>query len=244
MRKTAIVTGANRGLGKAIVEKMAEQQYDIWACARKKNLQFEEYLGRLSQKYDVGIKAVYMNLAEEEEIKRAYQEICADKRPINVLINNAGIGHMDLFQMTKMSYIRDVYEVNLFAPMLLTQLVMRNMSRQHDGKIINVASTAAKEIYEGNAVYGATKAALIAFTQSLAAEAYRYGITVNAIAPGLLDTQMSVIFEGKDPQKAINHTALGRKILPEEVADIIVELLSDKMKIVNGEVVYINGGHK
>lgn len=244
MKKTAIVTGANRGLGKAIIEKLSEEQYDIWACAREKNSQFEDVLRQLSQDNHVQIKPIYVDLKEEKDVKRAYREICTEKKNIDVLINNAGIGHMDLFQMTKMSRIREIYEVNLFAPMLLTQLVIRNMSRQHSGRIINVASTAAKEIYEGNAVYGATKAALIAFTQSVAAEVYRYGITVNAIAPGLIDTQMSAIFEGKDPKEPLRHTALERKLYPEEVADVVIELLSDKMKIINGEVVCINGGHK
>jgi len=151
---------------------------------------------------------------------------------------------MDLFNMTKMTKIREVFEVNLFAPMKLTQMVIRNMIRQKSGKIINVSSTASSEIYVGNSVYGASKAALNSFTQSLAAEVYRYGITVNAIAPGLVDTDMSAVFEGKNPDIPLQHTALGRKIYPEEIADIIVKLLSDKMDIINGEVIYINGGHK
>lgn len=244
MRKSAIVTGANRGLGKALVEKLAKQQYDIWACARTENQEFEEFLAQLSQKEGVEIKPVYVDLTSEEDIKRAYREICAEKKSIDVLINNAGIGHMELFQMTKMARVHEIYQVNVFSAMLLSQLVLRNMSRQRSGKIINVVSTAANEIYEGNSVYGASKAALAAFTQSLAAEVYRCGVTVNAVAPGLIDTRMSAVFEGKDPEEPLRHTALGRKIDPEELAEIIVELLSDKMNILNGEVICVNGGHK
>ena len=118
------------------------------------------------------------------------------------------------------------------------------MTRQKYGRIINIASTAASEIYEGNSIYGSSKAALIAFTQSLAAETYKYGVTVNAIAPGLIDTDMSSIFEGKDPEEPIRHTALGRKIEPDEIAKVIIRLLSDDMNIMNGAVVTLNGGHK
>lgn len=244
MNRTAVVTGANRGLGKAITEGLSKEGYDVWACARKKTSEFEEFLTVLSEQNSVCVKPVYMNLTDEESIKTGYRQICSEKRNIDVLVNNAGIGHMELFQMTKMSRIQEIYQVNVFAPMLLTQLVLRNMSRQGGGKIINVASTAAREIYEGNSIYGATKAALISFTQSLAAEVYRSGVTVNAIAPGLIDTEMSAVFEGKDPQEPLRHTALGRKILPEEVADVIVEMLSEKMKLINGEVICVNGGHK
>ena len=143
-----------------------------------------------------------------------------------------------------MDFINSLYSVNVFAPMILSQLVLRNMARQKSGKIINVASTAASEIYEGNSIYGSSKAALVAFTQSLASEIYKYGITVNAIAPGLINTEMSAVFEGKDPKEPIRHTALGRKIEANEIADVVMNLLSDEMNIINGTVITINGGHK
>lgn len=85
---------------------------------------------------------------------------------------------------------------------------------------------------------------MVAFTQSLASEIYKYGITVNAIAPGLINTEMSAVFEGKDPKEPIRHTALGRKIEANEIADVVMNLLSDEMNIINGTVITINGGHK
>lgn len=244
MRLTAIVTGANRGLGKAIVKKMAKNGYDIWACARTPDDSFEAYIDSLQQEYGIIVKPVYFDLQSEKAVKQGYKRICEDKRNIDVLINNAGIGHMELFQMTKISRVKEIFEVNLLAPMYLSQLVIQNMRKQRKGKIINIASTAAKEIYVGNAVYGASKAALVAFTQSLASEVAQYGITVNAVAPGLLQTDMSRIFEGKDPKEPLKHTALGRKILPEEIAEVIMGLLNEKMLLINGEVIYVNGGHK
>lgn len=244
MNKIAVVTGANRGLGKAIVERLAEEKYDVWACARKKTEEYEKYLCELSEQYDVKVRPVYFDLTNPEEVKNGYKQICQIEKRVDVLINNAGIGHMELFQLTKMERIREIFEVNFFAPLELTQLFLRNMCRQKSGKIINVVSTAANEVYVGNAIYGSSKAALSMFVKSLAAETFGYGVTVNAIAPGLIDTDMSSIFEGKDPEEPIKHTALARKIYPNEIADVIIELLSDNMKILNGEVIYVHGGHK
>ncbi len=242
--KNAIITGANRGLGKSLVRRFAENGCNIWACARKSTAEFEEYIAELAEKNSVVIKPVYFDLCDKDSIKSAYKEISAEKRNVDILINNAGIGHMGLFQMTKFETVEEIYNVNLFAPMYLSQLVLRNMSRQGGGDIVNIASTAASEIYEGNSIYGASKAALVAFTKSLAAETYRFGVRVNAVAPGLIDTDMSGIFEGSDPEEPIRHTALGRKICPDEISDVVISLLSDRMKIFNGEVICVNGGHK
>lgn len=242
--KNAIVTGANRGVGKAFVEALAMSGCNIWAMIRQENSEYNLFIKKLVDHYNVSIECIYVDLASEDSIKKAYKYINTQKKSIDILINNAGVGHMGLFQMTKMEFIHSLYAVNVFAPMMLSQLVMRNMTKQRCGKIINVASTAASEIYEGNSIYGSSKAALVAFTQSLAAETYKYGVTVNAIAPGLINTDMSAVFEGKDPEEPIRHTALGRKIEAREIADVVINLLSDKMNIVNGTVITINGGHK
>lgn len=239
--KNAIVTGSNRGIGKAVVKKFAENGCSVWACARKYNKEFEEEMKELAEKNNVWIKPVYFDL---RNVKDGAKSIFIEKKPIDILINNAGIGHMELFCMTKMSRVQEIFDVNLFAAMELTQMTMRKMIRKKSGKIINISSTAADETYVGNAVYGASKAALNAFTKSLAAESLKYGITVNAIAPGLSDTDMSAVFEGNDPDEPIRRTALGRKIYPEEIANVIIVLLSDKTNIINGEVICANGGHK
>lgn len=243
-KKNAVVTGSNRGLGKSIMTKLAENGYNVWACARKPNEDFEKYVIELAEKFHVWVEPVYFELTDYEQIKNAYRSMIKKEKQIDVLVNNAGIGHMRLLQMTTSKEIQDIYQVNVLAPIYLSQMVLQNMRRQNSGRIINIASTAANEIYEGNSIYGSSKAALVAFTQSFAPEAYKYGVTVNAIAPGLLDTEMSSVIEGNDPEEPLRHTALGRKIDPEEVAEIVVELLSDKMQIINGGVINVSGGHK
>lgn len=242
--RNAIVTGANRGLGKAVMLELARNGINIWALVRRVDAELEELIKKVSDEYGVWVEPICVELESENSIKDAYQKIYDEKKSIDILINNAGIGHMGLFQLTKTDFMKKLYHVNVFAPMILTQLVLRNMSRQKYGRIINIASTAATEIYEGNSIYGSSKAALISFTQSLAAEIFKYGITVNAIAPGLINTDMSAVFEGKNPEEPIRHTALGRKIEPEEIAKVIIQLLSDEMNIINGAIFTVNGGHK
>ena len=242
--KNAIVTGANRGLGKAIVESLAQNGCNIWAIIRNESSESNEFVSEIEKEYGVWVDCICADLALEQSIKDAYNIINSKKQSIDILINNAGVAHMGLLQMTKIDFIKNLYAVNVFAPIILSQLVLRNMSRQKYGKIINVASTAAEEIYEGNSIYGTSKAALVAFTQSFAAESLRYGVTANVIAPGLINTDMSVVFEGKNPEEPIRHTALGRKIEVNEISEVIIQLLSDKMNIINGAVITINGGHK
>lgn len=244
IRKNAIVTGASRGVGKAILKELASAGYNVWACANNENMEFNSYCEELSKKNDVWVEPTYFDLSEYDRIKEAFSVMMGKERQVDVLINNAGIGHMNILQLTRPAEIEELYKVNVLAPIYLSQLVLRMMQRQKSGKIINVASTAAYEVYEGNSIYGSTKAALVAFTKSFAAEAYRYGVTVNAIAPGLIDTEMAAIFEGNNPEEPIKHTALGRKIATDEIAQIVLELLSDKLILINGEVISITGGHK
>lgn len=244
MKKNVVITGANGGVGRALVEEMANKGCNVWACVRKKTEEFETFIGDIENKNSVWIKIVILDLENDSSIKEAYKEISGCKENIDVLINNAGVGHMALFQMTTIEEIRRIYDVNIISIMRLTQFILRNMIKQKSGKIINISSTAAEEIYEGNAVYGATKAALNIYTQALAAEVFKYGINVNAISPGLIDTNMSMIFEGKNPEKPISHTALERKITPQEIADVVSWVIGEKTNIINGEIIHVTGGHK
>lgn len=244
MSKNVIITGANRGIGKAMVEAFAKNGDNIWACARTQSEEFEAFLSELTEKYGIWAEPVYLDVTDAEQVKKAFTTIRSKKVSVDVLVNNAGIGHMGVLQMTSMEKVREIFEVNLFSAIQMTQMAQRLMMRQGSGAIINIASVAAQEINAGNTVYGASKAALVAFTKNLAAELAPHHITVNAVGPSLVSTEMSAVFEGDDPALAVSRTGIGRKVEPKEVADVVVELTKDSMRIVNGQLIIVNGGSK
>ena len=189
--KTAIITGSNRGIGREMIEKMASEGANVWAHARTQNTKFEIYLQNLSQQYGVWIKPIYFELTDTDQMREVMQPIIRGENPIDILVNNAGVAHGGLFEMTKIQTIKDVFQVNLFSTMEITQLVLRRMIRQKSGNIINMSSIAAFHLRPGNSAYGVSKAAIKAWTETLATEVAPYGIRVNAIAPGLTDTDMA-----------------------------------------------------
>ncbi len=188
--KNAIITGSNRGIGKAMVSVFASNGYNIWACARKQSDEFEEFLRTESDTNNVWIHPVYFDLRNEDEIKAGIKLILSEKKNIDVLINNAGIAHGGLLTMTSIDKLREVFEVNLFGQVLIMQLVSRTMMKQGSGCIINMCSVGGIEAMPGYLAYGSSKASMIWITRSLSKELGPYNIRVNGIAPGLIDTEM------------------------------------------------------
>lgn len=240
--KSVIITGTNRGIGKVLVKCFAEEKYNIWACARKKSDEFENELQQLAKKENVLIRPVYFDLTDSEEMKKSVKQILNGKERIDVLVNCAGVAHGGLFQMTKMTTVKQIFEVNLFSMMELTQLVLRAMVRQKSGCIINFSSISGLDLRSGNCAYGASKAAIIAWTKTLAAEVAKLGIRVNAIAPGLTDTDMASLMNEKAGYEMVSSSALNRLLKPEEIADVVLFLSSEKSSTINGQVIRVDGG--
>lgn len=244
LNKNVIVTGSNRGIGSRVVELLASKGCNVWACARKKSDEFEARLTELSSKYSVWVKPVYFDLSDETQIKSGIKTIMADKQPIDVLINNAGMPYGGLMTMTPVAKLREVFEVNYFSQILMMQLVSRVMMRQKSGCIINMASVGGIQTNPGYLAYGSSKAALIWATKCVAKELGPYGIRVNAVAPGFTDTDMGHFKNEEELEKMISQTSLGRMATPEEVANGIAWLASDDASFVTGHVLVIDGGRK
>ena len=241
--KNIIITGANRGIGLALVEKFAANGCNVWACARKENAAFEREISALAQRAGVRIAPVYFDLADEDEIKAGLMRIFKEKLPVHTLINNAGIHYEKLFQMYTMKEIKEMFTVNVFAMMYASQLVLKIMSRQKSGNIINIASISGLSPYSGNVCYGSTKAAVIMFTKSLAIEAAALGhIRVNAIAPSRVETDMIKHLPAKSLEKGINNSVMKRLAKPSEIADVAYYLASDEASYINGQVIRVDGG--
>jgi 3-oxoacyl-[acyl-carrier protein] reductase len=240
--KNAIVTGANRGIGRAIVEAFAQGGAGIWAHARTDTPEFRADMRQIAEHHHVEIRPIFFDVSDSSAAKATVKEIGGSGFTVDVLVNNAGVAHGGLFQMTSMDTIRQVFEVNFFSVLQLTQSVVRLMQKKRSGSIINMASVAGLDLQSGNIAYGVSKAALIAATKTLAAELGGSGIRVNAIAPGLTDTDMAGLMEQEARQNMIARTALKRLALPKEIGSVAVFLASDMASFVTGHVLCADGG--
>lgn len=241
-RRTVIITGSNRGIGRASVKAFAENGYDIWACARRLTAAFEEDMAREAARTGASITPVGFDLLDSGAVKTGIQNILREKRDVDVLLNCAGIPHSGLLTMTSLEKLREVYEVNVFAQVQIMQLVARQMMRQKSGCIINLCSAGGIEANPGYLAYGSSKAALIWITRCASRELGRYNIRVNGIAPGLIDTDMGAYKPAEEREKLLERTSLGRLGRPEEVAAAALYLASEDAAFMTGHIMVLDGG--
>lgn len=237
-----IITGANRGIGKAMIEVFAKAGHNIWACARRQNPEFEEYISEFASVNDVWIKPVYFELGDEDAMHQGIKAIFADRQPIDVLINNAGISTVGLLNQTDVDDIRKLFEVNYFSVLSLIQLVSKKMIIKRKGVIINMASLAGIEPQPGKVAYGSSKAAVIMMTRCLAKELGPLGIRVNAIAPGPVETEMIHQYDDDMLKRLESESPLRRLAHPEEIAQTALFLASEQSSYINGEIIKVDGG--
>lgn len=237
-----IITGSNRGIGKAMVETFAASGANIWACARKLTPEHESWLKETAEKNNVFIKPVYFELTDKNAINNGIKSVIDDGLPIDVLVNNAGISTVGLLSMSKVEDIEDIFAVNYFAMLRIIQRVSKRMARQKKGVIINMASLAGIEPQAGKIAYGSSKAAIILMTQCLAKELGPLGIRVNAIAPGPIETEMIHQYSDDLLKKLASESSLKRLGKPEEIARVALFLASDNASYINGEIIKVDGG--
>lgn len=241
--KNAIVTGARTGICRAVVEAYAKEGCNVWAVVHRDDPNFVADMSTLAQRCGVWIKIMHINLEDEDDIKRGVREITMEKLPIDILVNGAGITSPSrLIAMTSMKDMHRVMQVNFFAAVQLAQLVSKNMLRQRKGSIINIASIAGIDGDLSQLEYGASKAALICATKKMAYEWGDFGIRVNAIAPGIIDTKMLGEMESKVVEELIRKTSLHRAGNPQEVAQLCLFLGSDKSSYISAQTIRIDGG--
>ena len=241
--KNAVITGARRGIGREIVNTFAKHGANIWACARKYDENFEADMKSIAAQYGVEIWPVYFDVTSESEVKKAIAEIRAMKLPVDVLVNAAGIADSStLFQMTSIEKMRNVMEVNFFALTRLTQYISRMMAKQKAGSIVNISSVAGIDGEPAQYEYSASKAAVIGGTRNLARELANSNIRVNAIAPGMISTDMGNQIEQSLKEEILQKTIMKRMGRPEEVANAAVFLASDLSSFMTGQIIRVDGG--
>ena len=235
--KNVFITGIRRELVRAFAMRGAS----IYAHARKASEEFEAHNAELAQNYGVTIRPVYFDMTDENAMKAAVQEIMKEMSP-HILINNAGLQHGGFFMLTPLKKVRELFEVNLFSQMRLTQLFVKPMLLRQAGAIVNVASISGLDMKPGNSAYGVSKAALIAWTKVLATELGSSGIRVNAVAPGLTDTDGGNLMEAKARAAMLEASALKRMGTVDEIAQVVCFLAADEASFVNGQIIRVDGG--
>jgi NAD(P)-dependent dehydrogenase (short-subunit alcohol dehydrogenase family) len=240
--KTALVTGASRGIGKAIALALAEAGADVAVSCNTGGALAEHVRDTVRE---IGRKSEYYahNIADPVEVEKMHAEIVRDFGRIDILVNNAGITRDKSFKKMTKEMWDTVLNVDLGGVFLVTKQFIDEMAERGAGRIINISSMVGEHGSFGQANYAAAKSALIGFTKALAREYARKNVTVNAVAPGYVKTQM---LEGV-PEAAIAEivkaTPIGRLGLPEEIAAGVVFLASDAAAFITGQVLDINGGY-
>lgn len=239
--KTAVVTGGSRGIGKAIALKLAEFGANI-VVNYTSNAQSAEQTVEEIKKIGtdaIAVKANVANMNAVEELVKATEE---KFEKIDILINNAGIERDKLLiKMTEEDWDK-VMEVNLKGAFNCTKIIGRKMMRKRTGKIINISSVVGLTGNVGQANYAASKAGLIGFTKSVAKELASRGITVNAIAPGFIQTDMTDALSENVKEKMLASVPLGRPGVTDDVANLIGFLASDSANYITGQVINVDGG--
>ncbi len=241
--KTAVITGSNRGIGLKILEIFSQNGADVIACSRNVDKNFLNKINELKKKFNNNIFPIKLNLESEDSVKEAFSEINALNLNINILINNAGVIHNALYQMTSIKKLKEIFQVNFFSQTIFTQYVLKSMIKKKNGSIVYISSSSAIDSNVGRGAYSASKAALISQSNTLSRELGSSNIRVNTIAPGLTNTDMMRDNTSAEIIKEVtSNLSLKRAAEPNEIANLALFLASDLSSYITGQVIRADGG--
>jgi 3-oxoacyl-[acyl-carrier protein] reductase len=241
-QRVVLVTGASRGLGLAIACRLAANGYAVIAIARNPSKQLTGAIAAAGRSKRGSLHFAPFDLADIDQIGKFVRALRKEFGPPYGLVNNAAVGFGGVLATTHNSLIEELLRINTLSPLVLTKYVARSMMSQRMGRIVNVASIVGFTGYSGLAAYAATKAAMIGFTRSLAREVGRFGVTVNAVAPGFLETDMTQTLAGEQRQRIMRRSALRRLAGANDVAAAVEFLLSDQGPSITGTVLTVDAG--
>jgi 3-oxoacyl-[acyl-carrier protein] reductase len=241
--RNVIVTGASRGLGLAISEALAAAGYRVLAIARSPTAELEKLAKAAAQAGRGAVQFQPFDLLETSAMAPLVSRLRQEAGPLYGLVNNAGLGTAGVLAMMRDEQIEALIRLNTLSPIVLTRHVVRSMMSERAGRIVNISSIVAATGYQSLSVYSATKASLIGFTRSLAREVGQLGITVNAVAPGFVDTEMTRELDRKQRDQIARRSALRR--LPEaaDVAAAVEFLLSEQARNITGTTLTVDAGN-
>ena len=233
--KIAVVTGATRGIGKEIVYQYADSNAVVYAIGRDKKSLAEVDC------YAENIHSLELDITQLDSVKKVLMDIYKKENKIDILVNNAGVMNDALLGMISEDMIQEMFNVNVFSVIQMTQLVSRFMKRQKNGCIINIASIVGIEGNAGQSVYSATKGAVISFTKSAAKELASDGIRVNAIAPGIIDTSLLDNVPEEKMKQRLSAVCMGRIGQPGDIAKAALFLAGSMSEYISGQVIRVDG---
>jgi len=238
--KIAVVTGGAQGIGQAIATTLAQEGADVVVADLNAN-RCQETVDRVQQ---LGSKAmaVSVNVGDWDQVKGMIDHVLKEWERIDILVNNAGITRDGLLMRMKEEDWQSVLQVNLTGTFFCAKAVLPTMSKQRNGRIVNIASIVGAIGNIGQANYAASKAAVIGLTKTVAREYASRNITVNAVAPGFIDTAMTQDLSADTKESLLNQIPLKRLGQPSDVADAVSFLCSEKAGYITGHVLHVNGG--
>jgi 3-oxoacyl-[acyl-carrier protein] reductase len=238
-----VVTGGSRGIGLAIARRLAAAGYNVVAVARRESDALREAIREVASQGAAGLHFRAFDLSETDAIPSFVKGLRDEFGAIYGLVNNAGIGTEGLLATMHNTEIEALVRLNITSPIVLTKYIVRHMMADGAGRIINLSSIIATTGYNGLSVYGATKAAASGFTRSLAREVGKLGITVNAIAPGFVDTELTQSLSEDQRKRIAGRSALRRLPETDDVARMVEYLLGDGGRNITGSVLTIDAGN-
>jgi 3-oxoacyl-[acyl-carrier protein] reductase len=235
--RIALVTGASRGIGKAIAEQLVSMGATVIGTATSDNgaAAISEYLAANGT-------GKVLNVTDEASMADLLLQIGEEFGPIDILVNNAGITRDNLLMRMKDDEWNDIIQTNLTSVFKLSKAVLRGMMKKRHGRIVNIGSVVGSTGNAGQANYAAAKAAVIGFSKSMAREIASRGITVNVVAPGFIDTDMTKGLTDDQKEAIFKDIPANRLGLPKEIAATVGFLVSDEAGYITGETIHVNGG--
>ena len=239
--KTALVTGASRGIGRAIALRFSAEGAFVVANYAGNEAAAGETLAAIASAGGSAVLSRF-DVGDAAQVDAAVKALVAERGRIDILVNNAGVTRDNLLMRLTEEDFDAVVRTNLKGTFLVTKVVSRQMIRQRGGRIVNMSSVVGEMGNAGQSIYAATKAGILGFTKAMARELASRAITVNAIAPGFITTDMTESLPEATRKEFAERIPLGRFGAPEEVAEVALFLASDAAAYVTGQVVGINGG--
>jgi len=239
--QVAVVTGAGRGIGHAIAIRLAKEGARVASVSRTE-ANAQKTADEINTARADSAKAYAVDVADQAAVQKAAAQIFEDFGRVDILVNNAGVTRDGLSMRMSMDDWDTVLNTNLKGAFNFIQAVMRPMIKQRSGRIINISSIAGLIGNAGQANYAASKAGLIGLTKTLARELASRGITVNAVAPGLIETDMTTVLSEEIRQNILKNVPLGKLGEPEDIAGAVAYLASAEAKYITGQVLTVDGG--